>query len=100
LPDLDGGELLVEILSAIGECKSGANGLMSVEWQDIANWVNLTNAELTAGEVEAVKYLSLCYVSQHYQSIDRSCPPPNIETLPVADEVTTKLKSLFAMLRK
>jgi hypothetical protein len=100
LPDLDCGQLLVETLSSIGECKSGANGLAAIEWQDVANWVNLTNAELTVGEIEAVKYLSSCYVSQHYQSIDRSCPPPNIEVLPNVDEVTSKLKSLFAMLRK
>jgi len=57
------------------------------------------DADLTAGELEALKRLSSVYVSQYYKSLDNACLSPNIERPKSKDAIAGKMKGLFAILR-
>ena len=99
LPNIDDAELFTSTLSSIGEAKVSSSGLASIEWSDIVAWMQATRAMLSPGEAEAIKYLSSCYVSQYYQSMEKGALSPHMESPPNREQVAGKMKTLFAMLR-
>lgn len=87
------------MLSEIGEGKPGVDGLEPIGWVDIDAWSRLTGAEVTPGEAAAIKYLSICYVAQYNASRDPGCPAPHIRKETNSEQVESRLKTLFSMLR-
>lgn len=71
----------------------------SIDWVDIKAWIDVTGAEITAGEAEAIRELSATYVSQYYKSMEKGCLSPNIERPKNRELIASKIKNMFAMLR-
>ena len=90
---------LIEALSEIGEAKFTGEVVSPIDWTDIKSWSDVTGADLNPGEANAIRVLSSAYVAQYYESLDKGCPPPNIERLKNREVVATKIKGLFSMLR-
>ena len=99
MPEIGGAEYLVSALSEVGEGKISDGRLTSIDWVDIKAWIDVTGAEISAGEAEALRTLSTAYVSQYYEAMKKDCPPPNIERVKDREVVANKVKSMFAMLR-
>jgi hypothetical protein len=91
--------MLVSLLSEIGEAKVDNSGIKEISWQDLKAWLDITGIELTLYEIESMKRLSSIYVSQYYQSTDKSCLAPNVEKPKDRDVIASKMKNLIAMLR-
>lgn len=100
LPDLDGAEYIVSALSSVGEARVDGDRLVAVSWTDITGWISATGASMTAGEVEAIKHLSVSYVNQYYKSIEPGTQSPCIPEAPPADVVLRRLDNLFTALRR
>ena len=90
----------MDALSEIGEGKHSGDILTSIGWVDIDAWMSATGSRMTPGELAGLRHLSAAYVSQHYASRDPACVSPCIVDAPDAGAVESKLKSLFAVLRK
>lgn len=99
LPDVGESQYLIEILGEIGEAKWNGEKLISIDWQDLNAWVNVTGSQLTHGEIVAIKHLSGIYLSQHYESIEPGCAAPHLTAPQNRAVIEDKMKSLFAMLR-
>ena len=99
LPDIGEAEYIVSALSEIGEGKISGDRLVSIDWIDIKAWIEVTGAQISAGEAEARKGLSGTYVSQYYEAMEKDCPSPNIERPKTREAIASKIKSMFAMLR-
>ena len=99
LPEVGGAEYLVLALSEIGEGKISGDRITSIDWIDIKAWRDVTGAEITAGEAEALRELSAVYVSQYHEAMEKDCPSPNIEKPKNKDVIANKIKNMFAMLR-
>jgi len=99
MPDIGEAEYLVSALSEVGEGKISDGRLTSIDWVDIKAWIDVTGAEISPGEAEALRMLSSVYVSQYYEAMEKGCPSPNIEKLKDREVIASKVKSMFAMLR-
>lgn len=99
LPDPGPLEYLINYLSELGEAEISGGHLSVIGWQTMNAWADNTGVNLTAGESLAIRRLSSAYVSQYYQSEQASCPAPYLARIPVREEIESKMKSLFSMLR-
>jgi len=99
LPEIGEAEYLVSALSEIGEGKISGERLTSIDWIDIQAWIEITGAEISAGEAEAIKELSVTYISQYYEATEKGCPSPNIERPKTKEAIAGKIKNMFALLR-
>lgn len=99
LPEIGGASYLVEALTEIGEGKLTGEGFTQIDWVEIKAWMEVTGAELSPGECEAIRRLSSVYVTQYYKSRDSTCPQPNIEEPKSSEVIESKIKGFFAMLR-
>lgn len=71
-------DYLVGYLMEIGPGVSTGMGLAPIDHRDIAAWQSNLGIELQAWEVRALRRISLEYVKQHNQAMDRNCPCPYI----------------------
>lgn len=99
LPCIEEADYLVGMIAEIGEAKSHGQSLVQIEWQDILSWIEVTGAQISPGEAEAMKSLSGAYVSQYYQSLDSGSVSPVAPRQANREAVASKMHSLFAMLR-
>lgn len=99
LPDIGDAEYLVSYLSEVGEGQADGGNLRPTNWSDFDSWIGATGTRLTAGEVVAMKRLSVAYVAQYNDSFGAGCPPPSINEAPQKEVVENKMKMLFSMLR-
>lgn len=99
LPDAGESQYLLDILNEIGEAKWNGEKLVSIDWQDLNAWMQVTGSELTAGEAVVIRHLSGVYLSQHYESLETGCIAPHITAPQNRAVIEDKMKSLFAMLR-
>mgnify|MGYP007065673354 CR=1 FL=1 len=100
MPDMGVADYFTSLLSEVGEARLNGERIASLTWEEIRAWQCATGVQISPGEAESIRYLSSCYVSQYYQSIEPECPAPHIERPRNREEVASKMKSLFAMLRK
>lgn len=99
LPDPGPLEYLINYLSEIGEAEISGGHLSIIGWQTMNSWAEITGTNLTVEEALGIRRLSSAYVSQYYQSESSSCPAPYLSRIPVREEIESKMKSLFSMLR-
>lgn len=99
MPDPGPLEYLLGYLAEIGEAEISGGHLSIIGWRTMQAWADMTGVRLTAGEALGLRRLSSAYVSQYYQSESSSCAAPHLATIPAREEVASKMKSLFSMLR-
>lgn len=99
LPDPGPLEYLINYLSEIGEAEISGGHLSTIGWQTMNSWTEITGTNLTTEEALGVRRLSFAYVSQYYQAESISCPAPYLAKIPAREEIESKMKSLFSMLR-
>lgn len=100
LPDVAGIEILVSILSEIGEANARGGHLSQVEWADIEAWAKVTGESITPWEAVTVRYLSGVYVNQYYASSDPGCVAPVLPQPKSREIIASQFESLFSMMRK
>jgi len=99
MPDIGEAEYFTSLLSEVGEARLTGERIASLSWEELRAWMEATGADITPGVAESLRYLSSCYVSQYYDSMEPGCPSPHLEAPRNREEVVSKMKSLFAMLR-
>jgi len=60
----------------IGFGKSGANGVTSLEWPDIASWVYVSGIKLDSWEASTIIDMSIAYVDYSYKAKSPGCSLP------------------------
>jgi len=66
---------LLGYLVELGEAESSGNGLVPCTWQTIRAWTELTWLRLSPLEVNALRRLSVAYVSEYYRTDGNELPP-------------------------
>jgi len=100
LPEVHATAYLIDALNEIGQARMTGDRMTSIDWQEIESWKRATDSSMRPWELRAIKSLSEAYVSQYYASLKPGEPQPNSRQLPDKDVVTSRLKSLFSMMRK
>lgn len=102
LPEIEGGDHMVNHLTEAGICLSNGMGLMPLTWQEIDSWLSVTGLELTTWEKLTLKELSEAYVNEYSLSSDKTRPAPYVHKVDEIDRqaVSDKLKGIFRGLKK
>lgn len=99
LPEIGPLEYLVEYLISSGEVSYNGGYMTALGWDDIASWSVLCGASLEPREVEAMRRLSLAYVSEYYASDLKNTEPPYKRAFPGREAIAKKAQQFIAMLR-
>ena len=99
LPEPGDKAYLVEFLMEIGPAGSGFSGPVPISWAEINAWREATGTILTGQELVTLRELSKAYVAQYYDSTDRNCPAPYVDTRGIdqtqlADRIAHVLRSI------
>lgn len=99
LPNADGIEYLISMLSEIGVANMRGGHLSQLDWQDIESWINVTGLDISIWEAETMRHLSGVYVNQYYASNDENCVAPVLPQPVNRDIVATQMRSFITLLR-
>ena len=100
LPEVHATAYLIDALNEIGQARMTGDRMTAIGWQEIDSWMRATGTKMRPWELNAIKSMSEAYVSQYYAFLKPGEPQPNSRQLPDKDVVTSRLKSLFSMMRK
>lgn len=80
---------------------SGANGLISLTWQELESFSDLSGCNLTGWEAETLMAMSRAYSASYHKSQEPDSPPPWADDSPETLEqmranVAAKFKALSA----
>lgn len=77
MPDIEGGEYLVNLALEIGPSKvAGMGGVVGIDEIDLAAWQANSGIRLTAWEAQTIRALSQAYASGCMDSRDARSPAP------------------------
>lgn len=93
MPELEGGQHLLEWLHELGVTSSGMNGPIPLLWTEINAWKQATGTAATAEELVILRRMSSEYVSQFNASADPTLPPPNAPRNTDKDALAKNLKA-------
>mgnify|MGYP000058135525 CR=1 FL=1 len=94
----DPGELfyIVQWLFEAGPINFSPMGASPLDWQAIKAWADIQGIELEPREADALRQLSMAYLSQQQKSEDKACPPPWVDPQQIdRDKVADKVSSTF-----
>lgn len=87
--DMEGAAQLVGWFQSCGPAKSGAMGMVPIDWQDIAAWAQVTAWPIEPQDAEDMHAMSQAYVSALNRHDEKPDPAPyvaeNRDPAPVAD---------------
>lgn len=103
LPNIEGAEYLVSLLSEAGFVYNTGMACTSLPWTEIDSWLRVTQLDLSMWEKLTIKTMSEIYAGELGLATAKNRPAPYTyedEEL-VADRtlVTSKLKNVFASIR-
>lgn len=101
MPDIDDCDYIVQWFYQSGMGMSGANGLMSLTWQELQSFSEMTGCELTGWEAEVLMSMSRAYSGSYHKSQEPDSPAPWMDESPETLEqmranVAAKFKALSA----
>lgn len=76
MPDVSGGEHIVQHWRKCGEFTVGMNGLMPLTWQELQAYNSMTGETIESWEAEQIIDMSKAYVSFSRQADELNCFPP------------------------
>jgi len=94
----DPGELfyIIQWLFEAGPIDFSPMGASPLDWQVIKAWADIQGIELEPREADALRQLSMAYLSQQQKSEDKACPPPWVDPQQIdRDKVADKVSSTF-----
>ena len=104
LPNIEGAEYLVALLSEVGFVQHTGMGATSIPWTEIDSWLRCTQLNLSVWEKLVLKEMSEVYASQLITSTDKNHPAPYIPEVDDTEErrthVANKLRSVFNSLKR
>ena len=77
MPELDGGECLINYLNEIGPTVPAGMGSGPISFQELHAWQELTGIVLKPWEARAIRTLSIVYLNQAAISDKADCPAPS-----------------------
>ncbi len=99
-PDIDGAEYVVHLFQESGMLIATGMGTVPLSWQEINNWIECTQLDLSIWERLTIKEMSEVYVSELNKATakDYAAPyvaniePENIDRPAVADKLRSVLR--------
>ena len=86
---MEGAAQLVGWLQSCGPAKSGAMGMVPIDWQDIAAWSQMTAWQISPGDAEDLHTMSREYVAALNRHDEHPDPAPYLarsrDPAPVSD---------------
>lgn len=101
LPDVADADYIVKLWHESGTVMSGASGPTALNWQELKAWREENDLELTNYEVDAIRRMSIEYVSEYYEASDKTRPAPYVIEIEELDRtaVGNKIKNIFKSLK-
>lgn len=99
LPEIDGAEYLIDLLREAGMFLSTGMGAVCLTWQEIHDWLEVTERKLTVWEKLTIKTLSEAYTNEFNQASAKDRPAPFIFIDEEARTRTTVANKLLSVLR-
>lgn len=108
LPDIEGAEYMVSLLSEVGFVMGTGMGVVPITWTELTNWLNATGLNLSVWEKLTLKEMSEVYASELSQATAKDHPAPYVYAAEAAPEdvevqrqqVASKLKNVFASFKR
>jgi len=104
LPNIEGAEYLVALLSEVGFVSYSGVGAIAITWSEIESWLNCTELNLSIWEKLMLKEMSEAYASVLSTATDKHTPAPYIHEVEDIEaqrtKVANKLRSVFNSLKR
>lgn len=104
LPNIEGAEYLVSLLTELGFVSQSGMSVTSVTWLEMDAWMRRTQLELSLWETLTLKEMSEVYANELVQASAKDRPAPYVYVDPELqsnrDAVAEKLKSIFSSFKR
>ena len=98
MPGVDGFEIIINYLSELNYCSSGANGPSPLSWSEIQAWIELTGKIIEPWLAMILMNSSRAYAYQAMASQKVDCDPPYDSGVMKAAErqrIANKIRAAF-----
>lgn len=104
LPNIEGAEYLVALLSEVGFVQHTGMGAVAVPWTEIESWLNCTQLDLSVWEKLTLKEMSEAYATELALATDKTRPAPYVPEVEDIEaqrtRVADKLRNAFQSFKR